>query len=51
MNYEIGEHVYIEYRGTITYAEIVGYDYPQYIVEIPNGKQTKIYADEIKSKV
>ena len=51
MNYEIGDNVYVEYWGTVTYAQIVGYDYPLYIIELPNGKQAKIYADEIQSKV
>ena len=45
---EIGTHVYVKYKGTEYYAEIIGIEYPYYIVELSNGLEIRVYADEME---
>ncbi len=48
MKYDIGQKVTLieGYRGYKT-GEIVGYDFPQYEVELTSDKVIRVYEDEI----
>ena len=44
---EIGNTCYIKYKGNTWHGEIIGYDFPYYIVLLSNGLELKYYSDEI----
>ena len=43
-----GDKVYVKYRGNNYYAEIVGYEFPYYVVELSNGLELRVYQDELE---
>ena len=45
---EIGTPVYVNYRGSQCYAEVVGQEFPYYIVRLTSGLEIRVYEDELK---
>ena len=45
---QTGTSVYINYKGSQCYAEVVGYEYPYYIVRLTSGLELRVYEDELK---
>lgn len=44
---QTGTSVYVNYRGSQCYAEIIGYEYPYYIVRLTSGLELRVYEDEL----
>lgn len=49
MRYNIGQNVYVKYKGVDNYGEVTGYEFPYYIVTLSNGLQLSFYEDELES--
>ena len=45
---EIGTSVYVNYRGSQHYAEVIGREFPYYIVRLSNGLEIRVYEDELE---
>ena len=44
----IGQHVYVKYKGIEYYSEIIGYEFPYYIVRLSSGLELSYYEDELE---
>lgn len=45
---EIGTSVYINHKGNQCYAEVIGQEFPYYIVRLASGLEIRAYEDELK---
>lgn len=45
---QIGQPVYVRYKGCKWYAEIISYEFPRYTVRLTNGLELSFYADEME---
>ena len=45
---EIGTAVYVKYKGSQCYGEIIGREFPYYIVKLSNGLELSFYKDEME---
>jgi hypothetical protein len=45
---EVGTNVYVSYKGSQLHGEIIGREFPYYIVRLSNGLELSFYEDEIE---
>lgn len=45
---EIGTSVYVKYKGSQCYGEIISREFPYYIVRLTNGLELSFYEDEME---
>ena len=45
---EIGTSVYVNYRGSQCYAEVIGREFPYYVVRLTSSLEIRVYRDELE---